>query len=107
MTDWHPLLATTEDTPGFWRMVAQYDRTYGLIRLVKRDARLCYRAELIPRPGDEPVLLGYYPTLRQSAWEIHSKHLSMSSRPGPPNGRHDVGGSHAPGTTKDPSASRS
>lgn len=96
MTDWHPLLAAVEDAPGFWRMVAQYNTTYGLIRLVKRQGELCYRAEVIKRPGEEPLLVSYESSLKRAAWAVHAKHLTFMSRPGPANGRLDIGGSHGP-----------
>ena len=94
MNDWHPLLAAVEDAPGFWRMVAQHDRTYGLIRLIRRNGALCYSAFAITRPGQEGELIGYYATLRGAAEQVHRRDLNSKGPQGPANGRHDIGGAH-------------
>jgi len=75
-----------EDAPGFWRMVAQYDRTYGLIRTVKRGNEIGYRADCIPTPGADAELVGYFRTLRGAAVAIHQAELANSTTAGPPNG---------------------
>ena len=80
-------MALVEDAPGFWRMVAQYDRTYGLIRTVKRGNEIGYRADSVARPGAESELIGYFKTLRGAAAAAHQAELTRMGTPGPPNGR--------------------
>ena len=85
VADWHPIMALVEDAPGFWRMVAQYGRCYGTIRLLKRGGELGYRADGIVLPGDEAELLGYFISLRAAAAAIHRHELSQTSVGGAPN----------------------
>ena len=85
MAEWHAVMAAVEDSPGFWRMVAQYDRVYGVIRLVRRGGELGYRAESILKPGAESELVGYYKSLRAAAAAIHRKELQAHSTKGAPN----------------------
>ena len=85
MADWHPVLALVEDAPGFWRMVAQYERCYGTVRLVRRGGELGYRADSIRRPGAESELVGYYKTLRAAGAVLHTSELRSQSLQGGPN----------------------
>ena len=85
MPGWHPVVALVEDAPGFWRMVAQYDRTYGTIRLVRRGGELGYRAESIEKAASESELVGYFRTLRAAAEAVHQVELSRVGVSGAPN----------------------
>jgi hypothetical protein len=78
---WDPVLAAFEAEPGHWQMVAQYDRIYGDIRMVRRGGEIGYRAT----DGDG-ALVGYFRTLRASARAIHVKYIAGHSRAGGING---------------------
>lgn len=81
-----------EDAPGFWRMVAQYNRTYGTVRLIRRGGEIGYRADCIPSPGADAVLVGYFRTLRAAAVAIHQAELSNTTTAGAPNAPRRAGG---------------
>jgi hypothetical protein len=78
---WDPVLAADELEPGHWRMVAQYDRVYGDIRLVRRGNEIGYRAA---DGAGQPI--GYFRTLRASARAIHTAYIAGHSQAGGVNG---------------------
>jgi hypothetical protein len=67
-------------------MVAQYDRVYGEIRIVRRGGEVGYKAT--DAEGD---LVGYFRTLRASARAIHVAYVAGHSRPGGINGYDGAG----------------
>jgi hypothetical protein len=85
LAEWHPIMALVEDAPGFWRMVAQYERCYGTVRMLKRGSELGYRADAISQPGTEAKLLGYFTSLRAAATAIHRHELTRVGVEGAPN----------------------
>jgi hypothetical protein len=85
LADWHPILAMHEDAAGFWRMVARYDRPYGTVRLIRRGGEIGYRADNIPAPGVDGVLVGNSRTLQAAAVAIHQAELANSTTAGGPN----------------------
>lgn len=78
---WEPVLAAVETEPGHWRMVAQYDRIYGDIRIVRRGDEVGYRAT-----DGTGELVGYFRTLRASARAVHEDYLAGHSRADGVNG---------------------
>lgn len=78
---WEPMLAAIEFEPGHWRMVAQYDRSYGEIRIVRRGGEVGYRAT-----DGSGELVGYFRSLRASAKAIHVRYIAGHSRAGGING---------------------
>lgn len=78
---WHPILAAAEIEPGHWRMIAQYDRCYGEIRLVRRGTELGYRADNV-----RGNLVGHYTTLRAAAAALHRVFIAEHARAGGING---------------------
>jgi hypothetical protein len=78
---WDPVLAAFEAEPGHWQMVAQFDRIYGDIRLVRRGPEVGYKAT-----DSDGNLVGYYRTLRASAKAVHVKYIAAHSQAGGING---------------------
>lgn len=73
---WHPILAAVEVEPGHWRMVAQYDRPYGDIYLIRRGVEVGYR-------GDDAAgeTVGYYLTLRAATFAVHMRWVRSHGAP--------------------------
>jgi hypothetical protein len=78
---WEPMLAAIELEPGHWQMIAQYGRTYGDIRIVRRGAEVGYRAS-----DGAGELVGYFTTLRASTRAVHVRYIAAHSRAGGING---------------------
>jgi hypothetical protein len=78
---WHPLLAAVETTPGHWVMLDGVDKPYGVIDLVKRGDELGYRANRVDATETVTLQVGYFRTLRTSAWEIHRAFLRAHGAP--------------------------
>jgi hypothetical protein len=79
MTTWHPILAAQELTPGHWQMVDELGQVYGDIQIVRRGGELGYRADWIKDDHRETV--GYYLSLRASAWYVHAAYLRSHGAP--------------------------
>lgn len=62
---WHPLLATIEPEPGTWILLDAHRKPYGLVRIVKIDEMVRFRAEHIG------MLIGYSTTLREAVERVH------------------------------------
>ena len=73
---WHPMLCAVEVDPGHWRMISQYGREYGDIRLVRRGAEVGYR-------GDDVTgqLVGYFRTLRSTCQAVHMHFVRSHGAP--------------------------
>ena len=82
MADWHPIMNLVEDSPGVFRLVAQYDRCYGIIRMVKRGTEVGYRATTCAETAERIELVGYYRKLKSAAMAVHQRDL----RSGAPQG---------------------
>lgn len=91
MSDWHPLLAAVEVEPGEWRMVAQYDDCYGVIRFLPLDRQ--YAATTWAERSADGELIGYYRSLKAATMGTHQRFV-RSHGAGPHIGY--------PGTTKSP-----
>jgi hypothetical protein len=72
---WHPMLCAVEVDPGHWRMISQYGREYGDIRLVRRGAEVGYR-------GDDVTgqLVGFR-TLRSACQAVHMHFVRSHGAP--------------------------
>jgi hypothetical protein len=81
MTNWHPILAAREISPGHWFMIANLGEPYGEIRFVRRGDQLGYRADRTDDAGVVTERVGYFTTLKRSAWEIHSAYLRSHGAP--------------------------
>ncbi len=105
MADWHPIMAAVEVEPAVWVMFAQYQRPYGVIRLVKRGNEIGYRADTWAEQLERREVVGYFRTLRAAAMAIHQRYLSAMVTRVPVN---IIGGRQSQphgSTTKDPSTS--
>jgi len=74
MTDWHPLLATEERSPGVWTMVDSTGQPYGAVRIMKDGQATVYAAELRGRP------IGRYERLRAAVEAVHAAYVASTSR---------------------------
>ncbi|WP_405373456.1 MULTISPECIES: hypothetical protein [unclassified Microbacterium] len=79
MSDWHPMLATEERTPGVWTMVDPHGLEYGRVEIRRSGERVFYRAWM------RDAELNPCPTLRDATMLVHRAHLA-SVQPGPPPG---------------------
>lgn len=82
MADWHPIMNAVEERPGVWRMIAQYDRCYGIITLVKRGSEVGYRATTWAEKAEQIELVGYYRSLRAAVAAVHAHDLRAHSPQG-------------------------
>lgn len=80
MAEWHPIMAAREPTPGVWELVAQWDRVYGRVRIIRRGDDVGYRAET--ETGD---LINYHQTLRGACEAVHRRDLYQGVPTGPPS----------------------
>jgi hypothetical protein len=71
LADWHPIMAAREPTPGVWELVAQWERVYGRVRIIRRGGEVGYRAET---ETGEPI--SYHRTLRGACAAVHQRDLS-------------------------------
>jgi len=81
MTKWHPILATEEDTPGHWWMIADLGERYGEITFVRRGDELGYRADRTDDAGAAIKHVGYYRTLESAAVRIHAHYIRSHGAP--------------------------
>jgi len=79
---WHPLLAADEIEPGVWRMMAQYGKCYGEIRLIHIGPEVGYRAVTWSERSHERELIGYYRTLKTASERTHAAFLLSQAAPG-------------------------
>ncbi len=79
MTEWHPILAATEPSPGCWELLDDYGRLYCTVRLVRRGAEVGYRVET------HGQLVGYFRTLRASCHAGHMVFIASMGPQGPAN----------------------
>jgi hypothetical protein len=78
---WHPIQAAREVSPGRWFMIAHLGEPYGEITMVKRGDQCGYRADRTDETGTVIKNVGYFTTLKRSAWEIHSAYLRSHGAP--------------------------
>jgi hypothetical protein len=83
---WHPILAAVEVEPGHWQMVAQYGECYGVVRLLRIDGEVGYRAVTWAGASEDRELIGYYRTLRAAAFATHMRFVRTHGQSGAPNG---------------------
>lgn len=83
---WHPLLAAVETEPGVWHMIAQFDRCYAVIRMLRVGGEVGYRAVTWAPRSEDRVLIGYYRTLRAAAAAAHRRWLDSHAGQGGVNG---------------------
>ena len=76
VTRWNPLLGLQEREPGHWVLVAQYDRQYGDIALVRRNGNLGYRALLLRVRAAAPTEIAFAKTLRLAAELVHKQWIA-------------------------------
>lgn len=70
-TTWHPILAAREVEPGLWYMVAQYERCYGIIRMLVIGGESGYRAVTWEADPEQRRLVGYFRSLRAATEAAH------------------------------------
>jgi hypothetical protein len=81
MTKWHPILATEEDTPGHWWMIADLGEPYGEITFVRRGDELGYRADRVNDAGVVIKTVGHFRTLDASVRAIHADYIRSHGAP--------------------------
>jgi hypothetical protein len=79
MANWHPILAAREIKPGRWQMADQLGEVYGDIQIVRRGSEFGYRADWIK--DDHREMVGYYRSLKASAWHVHLAYLRSHGAP--------------------------
>jgi hypothetical protein len=72
---WHPILAAREVEPGLWYMVAQYERCYGVIRMLVIGGENGYRAVTWEADPGDRELIGYFRSLRAATEAAHSRYV--------------------------------
>ena len=82
---WHPLLATIEVTPGSWELRDHLNRTYGVVRIIRRGGEIGYKVEFIDADGGRH-LVGYRTNLAASCLHVHWRFLASHGPGGAPNG---------------------
>jgi hypothetical protein len=87
-TDWHPILAASEDKPGVWRMIDPMGRCYGVIRLIEIGGERGYRAVSWADRSEDRELIGYYRSLRAAAAAAHGSFVRSHGMQGPPRANH-------------------
>lgn len=87
MFDWHPILATAEPEPGVWLMVDPGGNRYAVVRLLRLDGELGYRAVTWAERSEDRQLIGYYRNLRAATMAAHLHFISRHGVTGPVNGR--------------------
>jgi hypothetical protein len=83
---WHPILAAQEIEPGHWNMLAQYGECYGVIRMLRIDDELGYRAVTWAPQSQDRELIGYFTTLRAAAYATHMRFVRSHGQSGGVNG---------------------
>ena len=81
---WHPVLATVEDPPGRFALLDGDGKPVAEIVLVRRGDECGYRAVLFPRPGHDPVVVGYFTTLFSAVKAAHLRVVSSYTHQGGP-----------------------
>jgi hypothetical protein len=81
MTNWHPILATVENTPGHWWMVADLGEPYGEITFVRRGDELGYRADRVDDAGVVIKTVGYFVTLETATVRVHADYIRSHGAP--------------------------
>ena len=81
---WHPVLATIEDPPGCFTLLDGDGKPVAEIALVRRGNECGYRAGLLPRPGHDVVVVGYYTTLLSAVKAAHLRVVSAYPHQGGP-----------------------
>lgn len=84
--EWHPIMAARETEPGTWYMVAQYERCYGIIRLLTHDGQFTYRVVTWAPESADRELIGYFGSLREACSAAHRRFLSQGVPERPPMG---------------------
>jgi hypothetical protein len=87
MADWHPILALREVKPGCWDLLDHAKTKYGDVRLVRQGTEVGYRGVVLLVGSEQPVIVGYYLSLRASAAAVHRAWVSSHGHPGPPAAR--------------------
>lgn len=80
MSQWHPILATVEPSPGVFNMIDPTGKHYATVRLVRRGGEMGYRADC----GEQ--LVGYYTNLRAACMGAHMTFIGNHGQGGPVNG---------------------
>lgn len=83
---WHPILAAQETEPGHWNMVAQYGECYAVVRMLRIDDEVGYRAVTWAERSEDRELIGYYRTLRAATYAAHMRFVRSHGQPGGING---------------------
>lgn len=82
-SEWHPILAAVEVEPGHWNMVGQWDRIYGVIRLLEIGGERGYRAVTWAERSEDRELIGYYRSLRAACEAVQLALVAASSGASP------------------------
>lgn len=76
---WHPFLGTEEREPGTWTLIDSLGVEYGLVRIIRVQGEVGYRAEF------RGHLVGHYLTLRTALERTHQVFVKSGQPESPKN----------------------
>lgn len=79
VSDWHPILAARERTPGVWTMVDPQGREYGTISLVRARPAPEVERELVYKCVRDETVIGWTRTLRAACDLVHRDFIRAHS----------------------------
>ena len=69
---------------GTWTMIGPLDKPYAVVTTVRRSAEVGYKVVTVPDGDDEPIVVGYFRTLRAACKAAHSWFTSTRGPTGIP-----------------------